>query len=363
MVSSIPLIFVSLRDEQRSIEQQLSEFSLLTSTTISHTLVVRQVMAVREVLLCAGAFGSPHILLASGIGPSPQPSIPFIHKLPGVGANLADHLGLTMIFKARNRCATVHQDLSLGRALATFLQYQFRGTGGLSSQVGEAVNFVRLEDFAPDFVAREKAQGTYFERASGPQSPHFEIIFAPYYFKEHGDILAPDNKVYYTLIALLLNPRSSGTVKIAPSKSKKKIVVKNRPQGTAILDEMETVIDPHYLEDEWDVKCFAEAAKFIRRIAKRMSEDPEIGGQEVHPGVAAVPDHDEKAMQAFARSKVETYYHPTTTCKMGPSSDPLAVVDARLNVYGIDRLRVIDASVMPKLPGKQMLRAKSKNYV
>ncbi|KAG0042018.1 hypothetical protein BGZ83_000999 [Gryganskiella cystojenkinii] len=319
---------------------------------VDHNNVVRQIMAVREVLLCGGAFGSPHILLASGIGPAPQAGVPHIHTLPGVGANLADHLGLAMIFRARNRCPTLHQELGYGRALSTFLQYKIRGTGGFSSQVGEAVNFVRLEDFAPEFVAREKAQGTYIERASGSKSPHFEIIFAPYYFKVHGDIMAPDTKVYYTLIALLLNPASSGTVKIGPStnKNKKKVLTKNCPKGTAILDEMETIIDPHYLEDEWDVKCFAEAARFIRRIARKMNDDPEIGGREVHPGEAAVADTDDKALHAFARRCVETYYHPVSTCRMGPKTDPLAVVDSRLNVYGIDRLRVIDASVMPKLP-------------
>ncbi|KAG0202016.1 hypothetical protein BGX28_005333 [Mortierella sp. GBA30] len=305
-------------------------------------------MAVREVLVCAGAFGSPHLLLASGIGPSPQPSIPHIHTLAGVGANLVDHLGIGVVFKARDRCHTIQQETTYGRVLLTYLKYQLRGTGGLSSQIGEAVNFVRLEDIAPDFVAREKANGTYKERASGPNSPHLEIIFAPFYVRQHGTIMAPDTKTYYTLIALLLNPSSAGTIKIGPKKKGEE--VRSRPDVAGIPKEMETIIDPNYFSDPFDARVMAEGVKFIRRLGRRMNKDPEIGGQEVFPGEATVPNEDDAKLQKYVQETAETYYHPTSTCRMGPASDPMAVVDSRLNVYGVDRLRIIDASVMPKLP-------------
>ncbi|KAF9162090.1 hypothetical protein BGX21_002609 [Mortierella sp. AD011] len=309
---------------------------------VDHNNVPRRVMAIREVLLCAGAFGSPHILLASGIGPSPQPSIPHIHTLPGVGANLADHLGLGVVFRARNRCHVAHKDLGYGGSLPAYINYKLRGAGVLTSQIGEAVNFLRLEEFAPDFVAREKANGTYKERASGPNSPHIEIIFAPYYMRQHATIMPGDSKNYYTMIALLLNPCSTGTIKIAPKKGSKSV------NGSS--PEFETVIDPNYFSESFDVRVMAEAVKFMRKLARRMNQDPEVGGREVYPGESAVPDDDDTKLGEFVRNSAETYYHPTTTCRMGPSSDPLAVVDNRLRVHGIDRLRVIDASVMPKLP-------------
>ncbi|KAF8931571.1 hypothetical protein EDD21DRAFT_406771 [Dissophora ornata] len=308
---------------------------------LDHKKVLRRVMSVREVLLCGGAFGSPHILLASGIGPSPQPSIPHIHTLPGVGANLADHLGLGIVFKARNRCHAGQPRLQMARSIASLLTYQARGVGPLTTQVGEAVNFVRLEEFAPEFVAREKANGTYKERASGPNSPHIEVIFAPYFMRQHGTIMPADYSNYYTLVALLLNPCSEGTVTIKSKKAGK---------GKNVIPEMETVIDPNYFSDPFDVRVMAEAVKFIRRIGRRMNDDPEVGGIEIFPGESAVPDQDDLKLQGYVRQSTETYYHPTSSCRMGPKSDPLAVVDSRLNVYGVDRLRVIDASVMPKLP-------------
>lgn len=198
----------------------------------------------------------------------------------------------------------MQQGMAYGSTLKTLFNYVLRGVGPLSSQVGEAANFVRLDDIAPEFVAREKANGTYKEMASGPNSPHLEIIFAPFYVRKHGTIMAPDTKIYYTLIALLLNPASSGSVKIAPKTTKKGGL------------EWETVIDPSYYSESFDARVMAEAVRFIRRLGRRMSQDSELGGREVFPGEQAIPDGDEQGLQQFARESSETYYHPTTTAKV-----------------------------------------------
>ncbi|KAF9967373.1 hypothetical protein BGZ65_000035, partial [Modicella reniformis] len=259
-----------------------------------------------------------------------------------VGANLVDHLGIAVVFKSRNRCDNGQPHLIFGKSILSFIKYKARGTGAISSQIGEAANFVRLEEIAPDFVAREKANGTYQERASGPNSPHIELIFTPIFNRQHGTIMPSDTKNYYSIVALLLNPCSSGKLTIAP-KFNPSGDTQTKTKGNGSPD-FETVIDPNYFSDPFDLRVMAEAVKFIRRLARRMNEDPEIGGRECYPGEQDVPDHDDAGLQAYVRTAVETYYHPTSTCRMGPTSDTLAVVDNRLNVYGIDRLRVIDAS-------------------
>ncbi|KAG0264789.1 hypothetical protein BG011_006062 [Mortierella polycephala] len=296
--------------------------------------VMHKVMAVKEVLLSAGAFGSPHILMASGISPEPHPTIPHIHTLAGVGRNLADHLGVPVNFRALPHCHTFDSEARFYRIPKLVYDYRVHGIGPLSSQGAESVCFVRLEDVSPEFVAREKANGTWQDRSSGPLAPHFEVLLAPSYFRHHTKTKAPDNGNYFTLVGLLLNPVSSGRVKISEVQDGK----------------IQTLIDPNYFEDEFDTRVMAEMVRFIRRIGQQMRQDSTCGAVEAYPGVDSVPNDDDVKLQEYVKRESSVYYHPTSTCRMGPSSDSLAVVDARLNVYGIDRLRVVDASIMPKVP-------------
>ncbi|KAF9214288.1 hypothetical protein BGZ59_003966 [Podila verticillata] len=297
---------------------------------------IQRVMAVREVLLCAGSFGSPHILLASGIGPKAHPTIPHIHTMAGVGQNLQDHIGVPITFRCNSNAHTAIARGHWYQIPGVIYDYKVNGVGVLTSQASESACFVRLEDVAPEFVAREKANGTWQDRSSGPRSPHFEVIFCPTYVLHHGTIPAPDGQNYFTLSGLLLNPISSGQVTISD-------VVQD--------GKLETLIDPNYFSDPFDVRVMTEVMRFIRRIGAHMGRDPTCGPVvEAFPGEDKVPNEDEAAMQEYVKRESSAFYHPTSTCHMGPASDPLAVVDARLNVYGIDRLRVVDASVMPKLP-------------
>ncbi|KAG0003898.1 hypothetical protein BGZ65_001267 [Modicella reniformis] len=280
--------------------------------------VLRRVYAGREVLLSTGVFQSPTLLLASGIGHSIHNSIPLIHELPGVGHNMTDH---------------------------NIYKYFRHGTGPLSSQAVESGCFVRLEDIAPEFVAREKANGTWQERASGPDAPHVEILFPPCYVKADDFRYFPSGN-YYTLIAVLLNPASKGKtdarVTEVQTSSKRK-----EKSGTRL--KVEPMIDSNILADAFDMRVMKEAVKFARRLGKRMQQDPELGGVECSPGEEAVPSDDDAAMEAFIRQNCTTYFHSVGTCSMGPASNPEAVVDTRLRVHGIESLRVIDSSVIPKV--------------
>ncbi|KAG0034767.1 hypothetical protein BGZ82_005616 [Podila clonocystis] len=250
--------------------------------------VVHKVYAKREVLLSAGVFHSPQILLASGIGYSVHDTIPLVN------------------------------------------------------QMVETATFVRLEDIAPDFVAREKAAGTWQDRSSGPGAPHIELLFLVSYYEGNEVPKIPDvNSNYYTIVPVIMNPVSRGKVGVK---------VTANPDGKKGDEvKLEAWVDPGVYADEFDVRVMREAIKFVRRIGKRMQADPEMGGVECSPTEAAVANDDNDALDAFIRQKTDTFFHSCGTCKMGPASDEMAVVDNRLRVHGVSNLRVVDSSIIPKV--------------
>ncbi|KAK3815959.1 MAG: hypothetical protein JOS17DRAFT_759453 [Linnemannia elongata] len=317
--------------------------------------VLRRVYARREVLLSAGVFCSPALLLASGIGYHIHDSIPLLHHLPGVGENLSDHVGMSVVYACPPTTQTMHTAFAPSKLPKALYQYFVHGTGPLTSQVMEAACFVRLEDIAPDFVAREKANGTYQERASGPNAPHIEILF-PACFVDNEDFTRMDDthKNFYTLLVVLLNPASRGRTSARVTEvvvdQKKTTAKKNSKEGEAEMRfKVEPLIDPNFLADEFDIRVLREGMRFARRLGKKMQQDPALAGFEYVPGEASVPSEDDEAMDLYIRQKCTTFLHSVGTCSMGPATNPKAVVDERLKVHGVDRLRVVDASVMPKV--------------
>ncbi|KAF9429525.1 hypothetical protein BGZ94_010418 [Podila epigama] len=304
--------------------------------------VRHKVYATREVLLSAGVFNSPPILLASGIGQKIHESIPLIHHLPGVGQNLSDHMGVGIVYNCPMTTDTCQRILGPVSLIGHYINSLLHGTGPLSSGTLETTSYVRLEQIAPDFVAREKAAGTYIEMA-GPGAPHIEYLFLPCsYVSDRMGNHKPDYTVNnYTIVIILLNPVSRGSVTATT-------IIAQDKDGEEYV-RVEPVLDPNVLSSAFDMRVMKEAVKFARKIGRHMQADPTMAGVEVSPGEDAVADDNDEAMEDYIRQEFASCFHPVGTCAMGPSTNPMAVVDNRLRVHGIDRLRVIDTSIMPEI--------------
>jgi choline dehydrogenase len=268
---------------------------------------IRVANAAREVLLCGGAINSPQLLMLSGIGPAEhlrQHGIAVASDLPGVGGNLQDHLDVCTL----QRCT---QGLSYDSSsdVLVALQYYLFKSGPGTSNIAEAGGFLR-------------------SRLAQDERPDIQFHFVPAQLDDHGRNRLPGNG--YTLHACYLHPRSRGRIRLASAD----------PTAKAH-------IEAGYLSDAegHDLKMMLEALRLSREILAQPAFAP-YRGEELQPGADL---QDEAGLTAFIRRKAESIYHPVGTCRMGRADDPDAVVDPQLRVRGISGLRVVDASVMPKL--------------
>ncbi len=266
---------------------------------------VERAEAGREVILAAGAIGSPHILQLSGVG-APEHlaglGIAVNHALPGVGRNLQDHY-IARVTYAVSGTPTINER---GRGLpfvGEILRYLFAGTGMLTYSASLVAASVK--------VLEESA------------TPDVQCIFAPGSYKL-GPVRRLDDVPGCTAGAFQMRPLSHGYVE---AKS---------PDPRAA-----PAINPRYLSDPTDRRAIIGGLKLLRRMFAAPALAPYIG-RETLPG-AAVESDDE--LLDYARQNGNTVFHASGTCKMG--NDAMAVVDDRLRVRGLERLRVIDASVMP----------------
>jgi len=261
----------------------------------------------REVILCGGAINSPQLLMLSGIGPADHLrglGIGVTRDLPGVGANLQDHLDICTLQHCIQR---VTYDRLSDAAVA--LRYLLRRDGPGTSNIAEGGGFVRTRH------ARD-------ERAD------LQFHFIPALLDDHGRKRLPGDG--YTMHACMLRPQSRGTIRLKSA---------NPADPPAI--------NANYLSDAdgYDLRMLVEGVRLSREIFAAPAFDA-YRGSEIFPGSAVQSDAD---IAAFIRRKAETVYHPVGTCRMGAGDD--AVVDSELRVHGIAGLRVVDASVMPSLPG------------
>ena len=260
----------------------------------------------KEVILAAGAIGSPQLLQLSGIGPRwllAQHGIETVHELPGVGENLHDHLQIRMVWKVDGKTLNERANRWMGKA-AMGLEYLFFKTGPLTmppSQLGA-------------FAMSDPAQPT----------PDIEWHVQPLSLEKFGDPLHPFPAI--TPSVCNLRPTSRGYVRL-----------KSADPFAA------PEIRLNYLSTDEDRRVAARSMRFTRRIMAAPAL-AKYAPREWRPGPEAESD---EALVKAAGDLGTTIFHPVGTCRMGRDTE--AVVDERLKVHGIDGLRVIDASVMPRI--------------
>lgn len=263
----------------------------------------------REVIMCAGVFGTPQILMLSGIGPSVQlhqHAIPVVADLAGLGENLHDHL------EAHIQVET-DQPVSLNRYLKPHLML-WAGIQWFGWKGGPA-------------AVNQCHVGAFLRSEPGITHPNVQFHFFPIFF---GANWIPNPAINgYRLGAGTMRPESRGTVRLAS----------NDPNAAPL-------IDPNYLATDRDWREMIDAMKLGREVLAQAAFKP-FHRREDLPGPNVRSDEQ---MKEFIRQDASSAYHPCGTARMGPDGDDRAVVDLALKVRGIEGLRIVDASVIPAVP-------------
>jgi choline dehydrogenase-like flavoprotein len=271
---------------------------------------LRQLMATREVLLCAGSLQSPQLLMLSGIGPGAdlqRLGISVVHDLPGVGANLHDHVDVVQVVDAPAARDLFGLSLSsIRRLVKGVFEWRDQRSGMLTTNFAEAGGFIRSTP----------AQAL----------PDLQLHFVIGKLVDHGRKTVFGHG--YSCHVCLLRPRSRGSVKLASAD----------PSAAPS-------IDPNFLGEAEDLERMVGGFKAMRHLLAQPALAT-LGGRELPASAAARTDEQ---IAQYIRDHADTIYHPVGTCRMGPGA--LDVVDAELRVKGVQGLRVVDASIMPRIVG------------
>ena len=271
--------------------------------------IEKQALVSGEVILAAGAIGSPQLLQLSGIGPGAllqEHGIETAHALEGVGGNLQDHLQLRTIFKVRDAATMNELAQSAWRKGLMGLEYLLFRRGPLTMAPSQLGAFAR----------------------SGPSydTPNLQYHIQPLSLDKFGDPLHAFPAI--TASVCNLRPTSRGHVRIRDADPASKPLIR-----------------PNYLSTPEDRQVAADAIRLTRKIMAAEAFAPHAP-EELKPGAGIV---ETEALARAAGDIGTTIFHPVSTCKMGPASDSTAVVDERLRVHGLDGLRVADAAIMPTI--------------
>ena len=269
---------------------------------------VLQIKANREVLLCAGALQSPQILMLSGIGPHAhlvENGIATLHDLPGVGRHLHDHPDVVLVVNAPRLTDLLGISLAgVTRIVRSIFEWRSRRTGMLTSNFAEAGGFIKSSPNEP--------------------LPDLQLHFVIGKLVDHGRKTVLGHG--YSCHVCVLRPHSRGSVRLA--------------SPDALVAPL---IDPAFFSAPGDLPRMVLGVKQMRQILRQPALAA-LGGRELATSAAARSDEQ---IAEFVRQHADTIYHPVGTCRMGPHAGD--VVDATLRVHGVPGLRVVDASVMPRI--------------
>jgi choline dehydrogenase len=269
----------------------------------------KEVRAKREVIISAGAFGSPQLLQLSGIGAAEELkkfNIPVVHHLAGVGQNLQDHIDYVQSWRIPSDYEAFGVSLQgTARITKAIFEWRKQRTGLITSPFATAGAFIRSQ---PDLAA-----------------PDLQLVFVLALVDDHARKMHMGHGI--SCHVDLLHPHSKGTVLLNSTDPR------DAPR-----------IDPQFLSDERDLDVLVKGGQIQQKIMESSAFDG-IRGKMLYP--VALGDID--TMKADIRNRADTQYHPVGTCKMGQATDPMAVVNERLCVHGIQGLRVVDASIMPNV--------------
>ncbi|MNZ24256.1 Alcohol dehydrogenase [acceptor] [compost metagenome] len=292
-----------------TVERVLIESARAVGVQLRHGGQRVVLKARHEVILSAGSFGSPQVLMLSGIGPHQElhkHGIRITHELPGVGQNLQDHIDYVFTYRSSNNTQTFGFSPTFSwQMLKAMAQWKRERKGLVTSPFAES--------------------GAFFKSQPGLSMPDLQLIFVPAIVDDHARKLRPWHG--FSCHLTLLRPKSRGTVKLASSD----------PSAAPL-------IDPRFFSEPQDLEVLMRGADIQRAILEASPLAP-YRGKPLYP----LDQHDRQALEQDIRNRADTQYHPVGSCKMG--HDPLAVVDDQLRVHGIAGLRVADASIMPTLIG------------
>ncbi|OIQ47069.1 MAG: glucose-methanol-choline oxidoreductase [Gammaproteobacteria bacterium MedPE] len=276
---------------------------------IKHKKDISVLSATKEVLLSAGAINSPQLLMLSGIGDESalqKAHVPLNIHLPGVGKNLQDHLTVVPLYRAKTSAGTFGISVSGGANILSQSYQWFRyRRGKLTSNFAESHAFVSINKDSP--------------------APDIQMEFVIGLVDDHSRKLHWGHG--YSVHASLMRPKSRGTITLRD----------NNPNSAPL-------IDPNYLDHPDDLNTLLAGLKKTLSVLESSSFDS-IKGQMIYP----LDRHSDQQLIEFIRQTADTEYHPVGTCKMGDVNDKYSVVDNRLKVYGVDNLRIVDASIMPTI--------------
>lgn len=277
--------------------------------------LVREVRASREVILCGGAVNSPQLLELSGIG-DPEvltaAGIPVRHALAGVGTNLQDHYVVSVQFRLKPGTVTVNEMSRGWRLVVEAARYLATRKGLLTLSAAHVQAYWR---------SRPGLDGPDVQYHILPATVDVQKFVAT-------QIWELERVPGLTIAPCQLRPESRGTIHV------------KSPDPTVA-----PAIRPNYLADPIDQQTIVAGVRFARTIAGQPALAPYMVG-EIEPGVDRQSDAE---LLAWVRERGSTIYHPVGTCRMGAASDPLAVTDPAGRVHGLSGLRVVDASLMPRL--------------